>query len=141
MLEILSAARVLAVKVAVAIQQFPSTHFPGTVVLLPLLPPLHARPEFVELKRHGFRVVLPTFGKRVLVIPDIPGRPRAVEENHIGGDAGIRCEYAVRQAENGVEEVELLEQLFLDAGANTVAAGPKEVLITPCWISRIRDSK
>jgi hypothetical protein len=56
----------------------------------------------------------------VLVIPNLICWTGAIEEEDIGGNAGIRGENSVRQPNNSVE-IELLEQFLLDAGADAVA--------------------
>ena len=90
------------------------------VVLLAVVPPLDAVGEFFELDGLGFGVVLPAFGQRLLVIPDLLVGPRAIEEQDIGRDARVGREHAVGQTDDGVE-IEFFEQFFLDAGADAVA--------------------
>ena len=118
--DVLLGARVLAVEVAVVGEQFGGRHLPGAVVLLALAPPGQAGGELLELDRLGLGVVLPALGQGVLVVPDFLGRAGAVEEQQVRGDGGVGREDAVGQAHDGVE-VELLEQLLLDAGADAVA--------------------
>ena len=101
-------------------EQFGGGNFPGAVVLFALVPPVETVGEFFELDRLGLGVVLPAFGQRLLVVPDFLGRAGAVEEEQVGRDARVGREDAVGQADDGVE-VELLEQFFLDAGADAVA--------------------
>ena len=48
------------------------------------------------------------------------GWPRPVEKQQVGRNAGVGCEYAVGQPDDGVE-VELFEQPFFDAGADAIA--------------------
>ena len=86
----------------------------------PFIPPFEAAGEFLELDGLGLGVVLPAFGKRLLVVPDFFGRMRAVEEHEIRRDAGVRSEDAVGKADDGVE-IEVFEQFFFDAGADAVA--------------------
>ena len=70
--------------------------------------------------RLGLGVILAAFGQRLLVIPDVLRRPGAIEEEQVGRDAGVRGEDAVGQPDDGVQ-VEFVEKLLLDAGANAVA--------------------
>ena len=122
MRDVFLGTRVLAVEVAAIRQQFRDRHFPSAFVFLPLrartrlVPPFDALSEFLELDGGGLGVVFPTFGQRLLVIPDLACRAGAVEEQDVRRDAGVRRKDAVGQADDGVE-VEFLEQFFLDAGA------------------------
>src|SRR3989338_2592216 len=84
------------------------------------MPPFQALGELLVLDRLGFGVVFSPFGKRLLVVPDLVCWAGAVEEEKVGGDAGVRCEDAVGEADDGVE-VELLQQFFLNARADAVA--------------------
>jgi hypothetical protein len=59
-------------------------------------------------------------GQRQLVVPDGVGGAAALEEQQVGGDVGVGREHALRQAHDGVE-LELLEHLLLDDGADAVA--------------------
>ena len=77
--------------------------FPGAVVFFALVPPFEAAGEFLELDGLGFGVVLPAFGKRLLVVPDFFGRMRSVEEHEVCRDARVWSEDAVGQADDGVE--------------------------------------
>ena len=56
----------------------------------------------------------------MLVVPDVFRRAGAVEEEQVRRDGRIRREDAVGEPDDGVEVV-LLEQVFLDAGADAVA--------------------
>ena len=120
MLEIYFSARVLDIEVTAVLENVSSGNFPGAVVLFALIPPGDAVGKFFELNRLGLGVVLPAFGQWLLVIPDIFGRPGAVEEDEIGWNARVGREDAVGQADNGVE-IKVLQQFFLDAGADAVA--------------------
>ena len=118
-LEVHLGAGVLAVKVAVGVQQFFCRHLPRLIVFLALVPPLDAVVELVELHGLGLGVILATFGQRLFVIPDILRRAGAVEKQNIGRDAGVRREHAIGQTHDGVK-VELLEKFLLDARAYAV---------------------
>lgn len=48
-------------------------------------------------------VILAAFRQRLLVVPDVPRRSRAVEEQEVGRDAGIGREHAVGQAHDGMQ--------------------------------------
>ena len=113
-------ARVLAVQVAAVGQQLRGRHLPGRFIFLPVGPPLDQGGEFLELDGGCFGVVLAAFGERLFVIPDLAGRAGAVEEQDVGGDAGVGGKDTVGQADDGVE-VEFLEEFFLDASADTIA--------------------
>jgi hypothetical protein len=113
-------ARVLAVEVAAGGQQFGGGDTPGALVLCTLGPPRHKRSELLELDGRRLGVVLPTFGQRVLVIPDLARGAGAVEEQEVRWDAGVRGKHPVAQPHDGME-VEFLEQFLLDAGADVTA--------------------
>ena len=118
--DVFFAARILAVEVAAIRQQFGGGDLPARSFLFAFFPPCHQWREFLELDRCGLCVVLPAFGQRLLVIPDILRRAGAVEEKDVRGDAGVGREDAVGQAHDGVE-IEILEQFFLDASADAIA--------------------
>jgi hypothetical protein len=120
MCDVFLGARVLAVEVATIGDEFGGGNFPGALVLFAFVPPRHERREILELDRRGLGVVLPAFGQRLFVIPDFARRSRAVEEQDVRGNAGVRREHAIGQAHDGVQ-VEFLEQLFLDARTHTIA--------------------
>jgi hypothetical protein len=86
----------------------------------PLVPPFEAAGEFLELDRLSLRVVLPTFGKRLLVVPDFFGWMRSIKEHEIRWDTGVRGEDTVGKADDGME-IELIEQFLFDAGADAIA--------------------
>ena len=127
MFEVLFGGRVFDVEVdgeeipvVVVFEYVFSRNFPGSLVLFFALAPDKAAGKFLELNRLSFGVVLPPFGERLLVVPDLFGRAGTIEEEKVGGDAGVRREDAVGEADDGVE-VELLEQFFLNARADAVA--------------------
>ena len=120
MLEIHFAARVLDVEIAAVFQDVGGGHFPSSVVLFAFVPPGDAVCEFIKLNRLGLGVVLTTLGQCLLVVPDIFGGTGTVKEDEIGWNAGVRCEDAVRQADDGVE-IKVLQQFFLDAGTDAIA--------------------
>lgn len=120
MLKILFAAGVLDVQVVAGIDNSLRRHPPGSLILLPIVPPRQAAGKLLELDRLGLGVVLPAFRQGLFVVPDLPGRPSTVEEEEVGGDAGIGGEDPVGEADDGVE-VELLEELLLNPGADAVA--------------------
>ena len=109
--------------------------FQALSVFLALVPPLQAWREFLELHGLGFGVVLPAFGQRLLVVPDVLGRAGAVEEEEIGGDRRVWGEDAVWQADDRVE-VEFLEEFLFDAGADAVAE-EDAVRARPCRSGRL----
>src|SRR5438876_63231 len=116
MLEILFASGVLAVEIASVGDEFGRGDLPGEDVLHALVPPSDAIGELSELEGDGLGVVLPALGERLLIVPDVLRRPRAIEEEDIRWDAGVWRKHPVGQADDSVE-VELLEQLFLNPGA------------------------
>ena len=120
MLEVGGGVGVLAVEVAAVGEQFGGGNFSGAFIFLAALPPNQAAGEFLELDRLGFGIVLSAFGQRLFVVPDFFRRMGAVEEHEIGWDAGVGCEDAVGQPDDGVE-IEVFEQFLLDAGADAVA--------------------
>ena len=62
------------------------------------MPPFKATGEFFKLDRLGFRVILPSLGQRLFVVPDFFSWMRAVEEEQIGRDARVGREDAVGEA-------------------------------------------
>ena len=120
MFEIGGGAGVLAVEVAAGREQLRSGDFPGPFIFLPIIPSFEATGEFLELDGLGLRIVLPAFGKRLLVVPDFVCRMRSVEEHEIRWDTGVRGEDAVGEPDDGME-IEVFEQFLFDAGADTVA--------------------
>jgi hypothetical protein len=107
-LEIDLAAWVLDVEIAAVLENIGGGDFPGSVVLFALIPPSDAVGELVELDRLGFGVVLPAFGKRLLIVSDLLCRAGTIEEHEIGRNTRVRREDAVGQADDGVE-VEVLQ--------------------------------
>jgi hypothetical protein len=79
MSDVFLGARILAVEVAAVGQQFGGGDFPSVLVFLALVPPRHARGEFLELDGRGLGVVLPAFRQRVFVIPDFARRAGAIK--------------------------------------------------------------
>ena len=120
MFEIGGGAGVLAVEVAAGREQLRGGDFPGPVVFLPFVPPFEAVGEFLELDGLGLGVVLPAFGQRLLVVPDLFGRAERSKNSEVRRDARVGSEDAVGQADDGVQ-VEVFEQFFLDAGADAIA--------------------
>ena len=120
MFEIDFAARVLDVEVAAVLENVGGGDFPSSVVLFAFVPPGYAVGKFFKLNRLRLGVVFPAFGQRLLVVPDIFGGAGAVEEHKIGRNAGVRGKDAVGQADYGVE-IEVLQQFFLNAGADAIA--------------------
>ena len=92
MLEILFAAGILDVQVVAVFDDPFYRHQPGPVVLLPVVPPGEADAELLKLDLLGLGVILPTLGERLFVVPDFLGRAGTVEEEEVGGDAGIGCD-------------------------------------------------
>ena len=119
-LEVLLGARVLDVEVAAVRQDRRSGDLPSPLVLLAVVPPCQAVRELLELDRRGLGVVLAPLGQRLLVVPDVSRRAGAVEEEQVRRDARVGREDAVGQPDDGVQ-VELLQQLLLDARADAVA--------------------
>lgn len=113
-------ARVFAVEIAAGCQQFGGGDFPCVFVFLAFFPPGDERREFLELEGRGLGVVFAAFGERVFVIPNLARRAGAVEEQKVGRNGGIGREYAIGQADDGVQ-IEFLQKVFLDAGAHAVA--------------------
>ena len=113
-------AWVFAVKVAPGIEQVGSGYSPSSFILLALGPPFFAVGKFFKLEWRCLGVIFPTFGERLLVVPDVTRRSRPVEKQDIGLYAGVWRENAIRQANDRVE-VELLQQLLLDACADAIA--------------------
>ena len=111
-LEIYFAARVLDVEVAVVLENVGGRHFPGAIVLFSFVPPGDAVCKIFKLNRLSFSVVLPAFGERLLVVPDIFRGAGAVEEHEIGWNARVGRKDAVRQSNNGVE-IEVLSSFSL----------------------------
>ena len=120
MLEVHFATWVLDVEIAAVLENVGGGDFPCSVILFSFLPPGDTVGKFFELNRLCLREVLPAFGQGLLVVPDIFGGPRAVEEQEIGWDAGVGREDTVGQSHNRME-IEILQQFFLDAGADAVA--------------------
>ncbi len=119
-LEVHFAARVLDVEIAAVLENVGGRYFPGVVVLFALSPPGDAVGKFFELERLSLRVVLPTFWERLLVVPNIFGGARTVEEEKIRRDTRVGSEDTVGQADDGVK-IKVFEQFFFDAGADAVA--------------------
>src|SRR5262249_8855810 len=112
-------ARVLTVEIAVRIEEFRGRHVPCLIAIFALAPPHDAVLELFELHRLGLGVVLSTLRQGLLVIPHVFRWPGTVEEEDVSRDIGIWREHTVWQADDSME-VELLEQFFLDPGANTI---------------------
>ena len=93
---------------------------PGALVLLAIVPPREAIGKVVMSQRHGLGVLFAPLRSGLLVVPDLPGRTRGVEENQVGWDVGVGGEHALRQADHRVE-VEPLQQVGLDPRADAVA--------------------
>ena len=74
---------------------------PGPFALGPVLPPGQAVGELLELQGLGLGVLLPSLRQGQLIVPDLLGRPGAIEEEQIGGNIGIGCKDAVGQPYNG----------------------------------------
>ena len=120
MLEIHFAARVFDVEIAAILENVRSRDFPCSVVLFALLPPGNTVGKLFKLNRLRLGVVLPAFGERLLVVPDIFGGTGTVKEDEIGWNAGVGREDAVGQSHNRVE-IEVFQQLFFDAGADAIS--------------------
>ncbi len=120
MLEIASGVGIFAVEITTVREQFGCGNFPGAIRFLSLAPPVKTAGELFELDWLRLSVVLPTFGQRLLVIPDFFRRMRAVEEKKVRRDARVRREDAVGQTDDGVK-VEVFQQLFFDPRADAVA--------------------
>ena len=120
--------RVLDVEVVAVVDDVLSRDAPGVFVFLALFeaavfgaPPLLNRVELFERDRLGLVVALDALRVGVFVVPDVLGRRVGPgEEQEVGSDGGVGGEDAVGQADDGVE-VELFEELFLDAGLNALA--------------------
>ena len=119
-LEVHFAAWILDIEFATIFENVDGRDFPGSVVLFALVPPGDAVGKLFELDRLCFGVILPAFGERLLVVPDVFRGTGAVEEEEIRRNARVWSEDAVGQADDGVE-IEVFEQFFLDAGADAVA--------------------
>src|SRR2546426_2357732 len=119
-LEVLLTMRVFDVQIAAVRQHVGGSYFPGAVVLLSIFPPSHAVGKLLELDGLSFGVVLPAFGQRVLIIPDVFRQPGAIKEQQVSWNACIGRKDTVGKPDDGMK-VELLEQFLLDAGADTVA--------------------
>jgi hypothetical protein len=100
-------AGILSVQVAATSKEFGRWNLPCPLGLFAVVPPRLTFSELVELNWRRRRIVLPAFWEGVFVIPDVLRWPGAVEEQDVSLDAGIRGEYPVRQADNGVQ-VEVL---------------------------------
>ncbi len=120
MLYILLITGVLDVEVAAVGQDVAGVDAPGVVVLFAVVPPGEAILELFVLHGLGFGVVLAPVGQRLFVVPDPLCGAGAIEEEQVGGDAGVGGEDAVGQAHDGVQ-VELFQQFLFDAGAHAVA--------------------
>ena len=125
--------------VVVVLEDVFGADLPGTVGFAAISVPFQALGKFLELNRLSFRVLFAAFRERLFIVPNIFCRAGAVEEKEVGGDAGVRSEDAVRQADDGVE-VKVLEQVFFNPGANAVAeegavgdnkASPSRLGVTP----------
>ena len=105
MLKIFFAVGVLHVQVAVVCQQLLDGHFPGALVLDAVLPPGDAVGELFVLQGLRLAVAAAALWQRQLVVPDLlragllafeRGIVLArVEEEQVGGDAGVGREDAV----------------------------------------------
>jgi len=65
---------------------------PGAVVFFAVSPPGKATGELFVLDRLSLGVLLASFRSRLLVVPDFLCRAGTVEEEKVGGDAGVRRE-------------------------------------------------
>src|SRR5262249_33735814 len=106
--------------VGIVVQTILGRDFPGSFVFFSIIPPFEAVAEFLELDRLGFGVVLPAFGKRLLIVPDFFGGMGPVEEHEIRRNAGVWSEDPVGEADDGVK-IKIFEQFFFDASADAVA--------------------
>jgi hypothetical protein len=95
--DVLLAARVLPVEVAVGGEDLVSGDLPGALVLLAVAPPCLACAELLVLERLCFGVVLSALGERVIVVPDLLRRPSAVEEEQVRRNARVGGEDAIRE--------------------------------------------
>ena len=115
MLEIHFAIRVLNIKVAVISENLLGRHFPGSFVFLPLVPPCDAISKLFELQGFRLGVIVTTFWQWLFIVPDLASarffalESTCLEEDQVGGDAGIRCKDTVGQAYNSVQ-IEACEQ-------------------------------
>ena len=103
MFEIKFAARVFDVEIATVFENVGSGDFPGLIVFFAFVPPGNTVGKLFKLNRLRLGVVLPAFGERLLVVPDIFGGTGTVKEDEIGWNAGVGREDAVGQADDGVE--------------------------------------
>src|SRR5205807_575246 len=62
---------------------------------------------------HRFRVVLPAFGQRLLVIPDLSRWAYLLEEEKVGCDGGVRRKYSIGEADDRVQ-IEAFQEILLD---------------------------
>ncbi len=99
--QVVGAIRVLEVEVVAVGFDGGHGNPPGILGILPALaglatPPCLAVGELLEAQRLGLGVVLPSFGDRDLVEPDLPGAAGLLEEHQVGGDRRVRSEHAGR---------------------------------------------
>ena len=139
MLKILLAAGILDVQVVAVFDDSLHRYSPGPLVLLPVVPPGEAYAELLKLDRLGLGVIFPSFRERLFVVPDLPGRAGTVEEEEVGGNAGIRGKNTVGETDDGME-VEILDEPLLDSTADAVTEehpvghnhpGPPRFRLTP----------
>jgi hypothetical protein len=83
MLEIDLPMAVLYVEIAAVLQNLIGANFPCSIAFLARVPPGDTVRKFFKLNWLSLGVVLPTFGERVLVVPDVFCRTGAVEKNGI----------------------------------------------------------
>ena len=115
MLEVLLGVGILDVEVdgdqgsvVVVLENISSADFPSVIILFSVLAPRKAGSKLLVLDGLGLRVLFAAFRERLFIVPNLVCQAGAVEEEEVGGDAGVRCEDAVGEADDGVE-IKLLE--------------------------------
>ncbi len=116
---------ILAVEIVVALGQRLGADLPGIFGgLAPFTfrtaPPGLFPVELADGQRLGAGVGLVALRIGMLKKPDILGRPALLEEEDIGGDAGIRAENPFGQADDRVQ-VELFQQFAFEVGLGAFA--------------------
>ncbi len=99
MCQVVGPVRVLEVEVVAVLFDGGDGYPPGILGLLPAFaglaaPPCLAVGELFEAQRLGLGVILPPFGDRDLVEPDLPGAAGLLEEHQVGRDRRVRSEHA-----------------------------------------------
>ena len=121
------AVGIFEVQVVVSFLDLLDGHLPRLSVGFSAAPPFFDRQKFFMGDAAIFGVLFDTFGERELVVPDFFGGHRAAcrraklcKENQVGVYSGVGIEYALGQADDGVD-IAFFKEFFLDGGFDTLA--------------------